>query len=69
MWNFTPRRSWKVKALASGDTVQVVASSGTISEPPRRKATSPWKICEVTLLVLAVSHSAGSKPSGLASAQ
>ena len=69
VWNFTPRRNVNVKVLASGETVHAVANCGTICELPRLKATRPWNICVVALLVLVLSHKAGSKPSGLASAQ
>jgi hypothetical protein len=69
LWNCTPRRSVKLNTAASGETVQAVASLGSSMAVPRLKATRPWKICVVAAAVLALSHNAGSKPSGLASAQ
>ena len=62
LWNLTPRRSVKVKVFASGVICQPVASSGFNCVVPRTKPTRPLKSCDVTLLVLVLSHRLGSKP-------
>ena len=69
LWNFTPSRSLNVKLFASGEISQLMASLGCNSVVGRLKPSRLSNICALTVLVLALSHMPGSKPSGLASAQ
>jgi len=65
-WNRTPRRTWKVSARASSDSVHDSARAGTIS-PFRSNRTRPSKTFRYTTRAISWEvETVGSQPGGSA---